>query len=195
MRQVLAPLHCVLSALHGLNEARFFLEVPGNDLPRELLSFASVSRGKCTSMIWAPFTRVAVIRPRRSLGALTDNRQASPGHDQCVACTAWSDVLIRCCCDIISSCDALKRKISNCSAVPPGTSTRKQSNNWVYPWIAGTLAPMPESLKDLRELKHAGPINPETMTLNQRYLAPITLRQDHLSASWALSRHLAAHRC
>jgi hypothetical protein len=38
-------------------------------------------------------------------------------------------------------------------------------------------------------------INPETMTLRQRYLAPITLRQDHLSASWALSRHLAAHRC
>jgi hypothetical protein len=38
-------------------------------------------------------------------------------------------------------------------------------------------------------------INPETMTLGQRYLAPITLRQDHLSASWALSRHLTAHRC
>jgi hypothetical protein len=41
----------------------------------------------------------------------------------------------------------------------------------------------------------AGLINPETMNLTQRYLAPITLRQDHLSASWALSRHLAAHRC
>jgi hypothetical protein len=52
-----------------------------------------------------------------------------------------------------------------------------------------------ESLKDLRTLKHAGLINPETMTLSQRYLAPITLRQDHLSASFALSRHLAAHRC
>jgi hypothetical protein len=47
----------------------------------------------------------------------------------------------------------------------------------------------------LPALKDAGLINPETMTLSQRYLAPITLRQDHLSASFALSRHLAAHRC
>jgi len=58
-----------------------------------------------------------------------------------------------------------------------------------------TGAPAPGSLKDLRALKDAELINPETMTLRQRYLAPITLRQDHLSASWALSRHLAAHRC
>jgi hypothetical protein len=58
-----------------------------------------------------------------------------------------------------------------------------------------TGSAVPGSLKDLRALKDAGPIDPETMTLRQRYLAPITLRHDHLSASWALSRHLAAHRC
>jgi hypothetical protein len=59
----------------------------------------------------------------------------------------------------------------------------------------GTGAAVPGSPKNLRALKDAGPINPETMTLRQRYIAPINLRQDHLSASWALSRHLAAHRC
>jgi hypothetical protein len=58
-----------------------------------------------------------------------------------------------------------------------------------------TGAAVPGSLKDLRALKDAGLINPETMTLRQPYLAAITLRQDHLSASSALSRHLAAHRC
>ena len=60
---------------------------------------------------------------------------------------------------------------------------------------AGSGAAAPGSLKDLPALKDAGLMNPETMTLSQRYLAPITLRQDHLSASFALSRHLAAHRC
>jgi len=37
MRQVFAPLQCVLSALHGLNEVGFFLEIPGNDFLRELI--------------------------------------------------------------------------------------------------------------------------------------------------------------
>ena len=63
------------------------------------------------------------------------------------------------------------------------------------PVDASTGAATAGSLKDLRALKDAGLINPETMTLSQRYHAPITLRQDHLSASFALSRHLAAHRC
>jgi hypothetical protein len=58
-----------------------------------------------------------------------------------------------------------------------------------------TGAAVSGSLKDLRALSHARLINPETMTLSQRYLAPIALRQDHLSASSALSGHLAAHRC
>jgi hypothetical protein len=45
------------------------------------------------------------------------------------------------------------------------------------------------------DTRGAGLINPETMTLGQRYLAPIALRQDHLSASWALSKHLVVDRC
>jgi hypothetical protein len=52
-----------------------------------------------------------------------------------------------------------------------------------------------EYRKAVEKLNAAGLINPETMTLGQRYLAPITLRQNHLSSSWALSGHLAAHRC
>jgi len=44
MRQVFAPLQCVLSALHGLNEVGFFLEIPGNDFLRELVRAPALLR-------------------------------------------------------------------------------------------------------------------------------------------------------
>jgi hypothetical protein len=44
MRQVLTPLQCVLSALHGLNEAGFLLEIPGNDFLRDLIRGAALLR-------------------------------------------------------------------------------------------------------------------------------------------------------
>jgi hypothetical protein len=54
---------------------------------------------------------------------------------------------------------------------------------------------IPGSVNELRALKYAGLIDPKTMTMKGPYLAAVTLRQDHLVASSALSRHLAAHRC
>jgi hypothetical protein len=44
MGQVLAALQCVFPALHGLNEAGFFLEIPGNDFLRELFRGAALLR-------------------------------------------------------------------------------------------------------------------------------------------------------
>lgn len=58
-----------------------------------------------------------------------------------------------------------------------------------------TGAALPGSLKELRMLKAAGMLNSRTVAMKQPYLAVITLRQDYLKVSQALSRHLSSHRC
>jgi hypothetical protein len=95
--------------------------------------------------------------------------------------------------NIVMQCPEKENLQRQCSAA--WYEYQKAVENLGLPVDASTGALVPVSLKDLRALKGAGLINPETMTLRQPYLAAITLRQDHLSASAALSRHLAAHRC
>jgi hypothetical protein len=44
VRQVLAAPQCVLSALNSLNEASFFLEIPGNDFLGNFIRGAALLR-------------------------------------------------------------------------------------------------------------------------------------------------------
>jgi hypothetical protein len=95
--------------------------------------------------------------------------------------------------NIAMRCPEKENLQRQCSAV--WNEYQKAVEQLGLPVDSRTGTAIPGSVKQLRALKDAGLIDPETLTMRRPYRAAVTLRQDHLVASSALSRHFAAHRC